>query len=226
MIGGASELSHMQSSGSEEISHMFFGASRRNFMFATHPPLIKRIRKIDEHFDGDFKRFVSEREERRKRRQAAREQEQEQKKKAFDFIPGMDHFEQFESMKFPINPIMLIAGIGIPTEQDVEFSELMVNEIPTAILIAARETFSARCIVFASLLDPNESVLQKQIAIIQRQEIKGTLGIDRADGRESEAATQNIATSRFRNHSGHIVCYVAVTVSRFSRNGELAHHGR
>ena len=175
MIGGASELSHMQSSGSEEISHMFFGASRRNFMFATHPPLIKRIRKIDEHFDGDFKRFVSEREERRKRRQAAREQEQEQKKKAFDFIPGMDHFEQFESMKFPINPIMLIAGIGIPTEQDVEFSELMVNEIPTAILIAARETFSARCIVFASLLDPNESVLQKQIAIIEGQEIKGTL---------------------------------------------------
>ena len=175
MIGGASELSHMQSSGSEEISHMFFGASRRSLMFATHPPLIKRIRKIDEHFDGDFKRFVSQREERRKRREAARKKEKEQKKKAFDFLHGMDQFEQFESMKFPINPIMLIAGIGIPTDQDVEFSELMVNEIPAPILHAARETFSARCIVFASLLDPDEEILQKQIAIIEQQQIKGTL---------------------------------------------------
>ena len=175
MIGGASQMSHMQSGSAEEISHMFFGKSRRSFMFSTHPPLVKRIQKIDEHFDGDFKRFVSDRETKRKRRQAALEQEKEAKKRAFDFLPGVDQFDKFSSMRFPINPIMLIAGIGIPTDQDVEFSELMVNEIPQLLLVAARETFTARCIVFASLLDEQTEVAQKQIAIINQQEIKGTV---------------------------------------------------
>ena len=175
MIGGSSEMSYMKSGAAEEVSHMFFGLSRSSFMFSTHPPLIKRIRKIDEHFDGDFRRFVSEREKRRKRRLEALEQEREQKKRAFDFIPGVDQFDQFDKMKFPINPIMLIAGIGIPTDEDVEFSALMVNEIPGPLLHAARETFTARCIVFASLLDQNEQIRQIQISMIERQEIKGTV---------------------------------------------------
>lgn len=175
MIGGTAEMSLMQAGSAEEISHMFFGNCRKSFMFATHPPLIKRIQKIDEHFDGNFKRFVSEREERRKRRQAALEKEREKKKRVFDFLPGVDQFDQFDSMKFPINPIMLIAGIGIPTQDDVEFSELMVGEIPDALLHAARETFNARCIVFASLLDERDQIHQKQIDIIGQHEIKGTV---------------------------------------------------
>ena len=175
MIGGAQEVSHMQSGNAEEISHMFFGASRSSFMFSTHPPLLKRIRKIDEHFDGDFKRFVSDRELRRQRRQAALEHEREKHKRPFDFLPGVDQFDKFDSMKFPINPIMLIAGIGIPTDQDVEFSELMVNEIPTPLLYAARETFTARCVVFASLLDAADDIRQRQLAIIKDQAIKGTV---------------------------------------------------
>lgn len=175
MIGGTAEMSLMQSGSAEEISHMFFGACRKSFMFSTHPPLIKRIQKIDKHFDGDFKRYVSEREKRRKRRQEAQSKEGKKKKRVFDFLPGVDQFDQFDSMKFPINPIMLIAGIGIPTEDDVEFSELMVNEIAAPLLHAARETFTARCVVFASLLDEREDIHEKQIAIIGQQEIKGTV---------------------------------------------------
>ena len=175
MIGGAQEMSHMQSGSAEEISHMFFGASRSSLMFSTHPPLIKRIRKIDEHFDGDFKRFVSEREERRRRRQAALEKDGEERKRAFDFLPGVDQFDKLDSMKLPINPIMLIAGIGIPTDLDVEFSELMVGEIPAPLSHAARETFMARCVVFASLLDGADEIRQHQLAIISKQEIKGTV---------------------------------------------------
>lgn len=175
MIGGTAEMSLMKAGSAEEISHMFFGSCRQSFMFSTHPPLIKRIRKIDEDFDGDFKRFVSEREKRRQRRQAALEQEREQKKKrAFDFLPGVDQFEQFDSTKFPINPIMLIAGIGIPTDDDVEFSELMVGEIPGALLHAARETFAARCVVFASLLDQRDALRQQQLEMIRTQQMGGT----------------------------------------------------
>ena len=176
MIGGVSEMSHMKSGAAEEISHMFFGSARLNRMFATHPPLIQRISRIDQKFDGNFKRFVSEREEKRRRRQAALENERKDKKKrVFDLLPGVDEFEQLDAMKFPINPIMLIAGIGIPTDDDVEFSKLMVNKIPQPLLHAARETFTARCIVFASLLDPDPVIYQQQIEIIQKREIKGTV---------------------------------------------------
>jgi len=54
-IGGRPETSKMKHAHAEEVSHMFFGSmfgSRRWQLFATHPPLAERIRRIDPTFDG------------------------------------------------------------------------------------------------------------------------------------------------------------------------------
>ena len=56
-IGGAAEHSKMETAEAESISHMFFGDAfmrSAHSMFATHPPLQKRIRRVDPHFDGKF----------------------------------------------------------------------------------------------------------------------------------------------------------------------------
>ena len=77
-------------------------------------------------------------------------------------------------MQLPINPMLLIAGIGIPTEADVEFSGFMVDEIEPSLLHALRETWSARCIVFASLLGNDKAVAEKQLKILLENEAKGS----------------------------------------------------
>lgn len=176
MIGSSSAGSRISSANAEQISHMFFGSSRSSLMFATHPPLLKRINRIDDRFDGDFEKFASERQRRRERFEKKQAEAEERKKeKKFDFLPGMDKFETFEKMNFPINPLILIAGIGIPTSEDVEYSGLLVDEIPNDLREAVRETFSARCVVFASLINDNDSVKRNQLELIADQEAPGTL---------------------------------------------------
>lgn len=56
-IGGYSQGSKINNGRAEEVSHMFFsdGLSRFFFsLFATHPPLITRIRKLEPDFKGEF----------------------------------------------------------------------------------------------------------------------------------------------------------------------------
>jgi Zn-dependent protease with chaperone function len=59
-IGGATEGSELQSHRAEEVSHFFFanGLKSEFFGFATHPPLIERIKALDPSFDGNFPRVV------------------------------------------------------------------------------------------------------------------------------------------------------------------------
>ncbi|WP_372436344.1 M48 family metalloprotease [Vibrio metschnikovii] len=54
-IAGYSPGSTLSAKASDEISHMMFGQSRRRglaALFATHPPLEERIRRIEPYWDG------------------------------------------------------------------------------------------------------------------------------------------------------------------------------
>ena len=53
-IGGWAATSQIASPKAEEISHMFFGKSSMVSYFATHPPLVQRIQRIEPTFDGSF----------------------------------------------------------------------------------------------------------------------------------------------------------------------------
>lgn len=55
-IGGYQAGSRVRHANADEISHLFFGEalSRWTAIFATHPPLAKRIRRLDPHWNGRF----------------------------------------------------------------------------------------------------------------------------------------------------------------------------
>lgn len=59
-IGGAAAGSQLLSDRAEEASHLFFanGLKSRFFGFATHPPLIERIKALDPSFDGNYPEVV------------------------------------------------------------------------------------------------------------------------------------------------------------------------
>jgi len=59
-IGGIAEGSQLQSHRAEEASHLFFanGLKSEFFGFATHPPLLERIRALDPSFDGKYPAVV------------------------------------------------------------------------------------------------------------------------------------------------------------------------
>lgn len=55
-IGGAHAGSRIKNPNADEMSHLFFGEaiSRWSSLFATHPPLAERIKRIDPGWAGDF----------------------------------------------------------------------------------------------------------------------------------------------------------------------------
>ena len=57
-IGALAEGSRVRSPEAPEASHLFFGDAVGHLLgiFATHPPLVERIRRIDPSFDGDSSR--------------------------------------------------------------------------------------------------------------------------------------------------------------------------
>src|SRR6266480_2477874 len=59
-IGGLTDGSRINSPHAEEASHLFFANGLGNSFFATHPPLVERIRALDPSFDGRFPRVIQE----------------------------------------------------------------------------------------------------------------------------------------------------------------------
>ncbi len=178
MIGASSAGSVINSPAAEEASHMFFGSmfGHANRIFATHPPLDERIRRVDPRFDGDFAAFGRLRAEQRQRRESAR-RKQEQARHRIGFPAGrnMPGLPGMMGEQFPVDPLLLVAGIGLPDDDDVEYSELIVNQIPPTLVAAARDVFSARCVVLASLMNSQSDVRDAQLHAVASGEGQATI---------------------------------------------------
>ncbi len=177
MIAVSSEGSQVHAPQAEETSHMFFGSmypvTYLN-IFATHPPLLQRIQKLDPQFDGNFDEYRRQRERRRQHREP----------EARPVPPPTPAFPQFGQRgglpgmlgdQFPVDPLILVAGIGLPDDDDMEYSEFLVDRIPPVLAEAARDVFSARCVVFASLLNRESGVREQQMQAIARLEGSATI---------------------------------------------------
>ena len=57
VIGAPSQFTRIQKADVSEVSHLFFAQSfisRFNFIFATHPPIEQRIKRVEPFWDGQF----------------------------------------------------------------------------------------------------------------------------------------------------------------------------
>jgi Zn-dependent protease with chaperone function len=196
MIGASSQSSRVVAPDAESISHMFFanmfGSKLQNF-FATHPPLVPRIQRIEPSFNGRFDDYL-------KTRHTAsmldsRQEEREHQRRVelmrqFGLgIGGLGALpatgtngsaeagpasagpaKPTEPEPMAINSAAIIANIGSPNNDDVVYSQLLVDHVPDRFLEDCREVFSARCIVFASLLHREPALRQQQLKIITERE--------------------------------------------------------
>jgi Zn-dependent protease with chaperone function len=163
---GRSYLTHPASS---EISHTLFEENAPSFLsgvYATHPPLEKRIGAILPDWDGDFGLL----------KKAA--QEQPNTDASFQNQAGAPQasapLTQQEKMTAVLNSMggmvaaeRLVSKIGSPEAGHIAFAAQLIEEAKGPLVDAAREPSGARAALYFLLLHPQNESRQAQLKLIE-----------------------------------------------------------
>lgn len=174
VIGATHGGSKIESPEAEQLSHMFFANSLSSSlfsMFATHPPLVPRIQKLDNSFNGDFKGYLKI----RQRIAAARAEKRRKEKQPASISPLGKMFPPEIAEKFSVDPTLLLAAIGSPNLKDVKRSQSLLKLLPEQLSIAAHHPFSARCVAFAMLASEDVELREQQLTLLESTEDAPTL---------------------------------------------------
>ena len=145
-IGGWMKGSQITHPRAEEASHIFFGnALGRSFfqLFATHPPLIKRIQRLEPSFNGKFPEI-----------ELYTESATEQVLSKFQSQHrSIEEYPEF----FPVETI------GAVTPLHLKYSHHLLGEIPLRVHQEVRSLLGAQGIVLALLLPSERMKAQKYV---------------------------------------------------------------
>ena len=154
-IGSHMAGSSLNTKASDEMSHMMFGQSKLSGfsgLFATHPPLEERIRRIEPGWDGSFS------------------QSSHRPTTSFenDNVSGFSSGTSTQPEK--------------PTTAELsEVGQQLLNQLPSELVDIAREPYSARFIAFALIFDGSElqrEMIKSQIPNVSQAQLLPWLDYD------------------------------------------------
>lgn len=144
----------------EEVSHMLFGSGYRSLMFATHPPLEKRIARLEKGFqESDISDLAK-----KLREQEHREHVQAQKAEmeAENGLNGKKQGGMFD-------PQAMIDNIGSPEFERIIAAALLTAEMPSGLKSAAHSLEWVPEVLFYCLLDDDSDIRNKQRLIVSQR---------------------------------------------------------
>jgi Zn-dependent protease with chaperone function len=153
-IGGLADGSRVLHHNAQQASHMFFANGRSSFfsnIFATHPPLDKRIMAIDPNFDGTFPDVAA----------AAGVSEEKT-------AVGPEKPPSYPGQSFRFDPNLLLATVGAAQAEHVAHAAGLVRSIPNEIRLAMMDRNGVQAAMFALLLSRDTSVRDAQLASIKQ----------------------------------------------------------
>ncbi|ELB2074672.1 M48 family metallopeptidase [Vibrio parahaemolyticus] len=131
-IGSNVQGSTLNTKASDEMSHMMFGQSKLSgfsSLFATHPPLDERIRRIEPNWDGSYA-------------QHSHAQNTE--------------FDNEQVSGFAVGGGSPASQSASPSEQLSETGQQLISQLPPESVDIAREPYSARFVAFALIFDGSD----------------------------------------------------------------------
>ncbi len=155
-IGSDATGSTLENPAAAEVSHALFGdgvKSSFSNLFATHPPLEERIRKIQPNWNGEFAVTDSP--------AAARAPEAPRPSGA------APHTSREGFLSAILMSDALLSRAGNPSEADVEVAHELLAALPPALHEAAHDAFTARALVYLLLLDEDETISRQQLQFLQ-----------------------------------------------------------
>ena len=158
-IGGWPTHSSLKSARAMEASHMFFGSSVMSLMFATHPPLLKRVMRIEPRFSGPFaetntivhsdSELVDPRSLSMQRASFAASHQ--------SALSGANALES--------KPSVFIEQIGEPTTEHIEHVHGLVDQLERILSEDVRDPLGAVAVIYALLLAPSTDAVVRSAQI-------------------------------------------------------------
>ena len=154
-VGGLTGGGLIKNAHAEELSHLFFSDGiKRIFgagsLFATHPPLAKRVKLLDPTFNGEFTPLTED-----SLYLSGQEEERLPSKKADEARQRGREFIRRSMMAggaVAANPMAMIAQAGVLDALQLEAATALLESVPADLRADAREMLGAQSIVLALLL--------------------------------------------------------------------------
>ena len=159
-IGGALKKIAVYSDGSylksdsEEVSHMLFGDGAKSMIFATHPPLMERIQRIEPGFQEEELKTMAAR---IMRDQARKEKKAEKRAEQHSGAGGGI-----------LDPRGILEGIGHPDLERILMAAALAAGLPEPVKQAAHSTEWAPEVMFYTLLHEDASIRETQLLAIAK----------------------------------------------------------
>lgn len=169
-LGGYAQGSLLQAPRAAEFSHMYFGQGIKihflGSLMATHPPLRERIKRIQPNWDGKYSSasVAKNSETSSPRADAAPLQSELHSNFAQVAAAGIAGASAtVAAAETPAVNASAVDSIGAPSQSHIDYARTLLAAIPSTLLDAAHDPFSARAVIYNLLLDrASEEVRQQQ----------------------------------------------------------------
>lgn len=152
-IGGNHTGSKISNPAAATYSHFYFSNALSGFwdnLFATHPPLDERIKRIQPRWDGKYldphKPITS--------RPKHYQEPKTKKQKVFEAVTTATVLGQLDK-------------IGQPSSAQIKQASSIINSFPISLVEMAKEPLSAQAVILALLSSKDEGVLKQQFSLLE-----------------------------------------------------------
>ena len=163
-IGANAAGSQIENPAGAEISHAFFAQGVSSFfssLFATHPPLDIRIKKLDASWEGDF--HIVDRAEAQ-----AESQAKSQEENARSTSQATDQF-----MGSLATAGIMLNQVGRPNAETLLHAQALLQNIPAHLRSEIAQPYGARGVIYLLLLNTENEVRQAQLKYLQAESDDG-----------------------------------------------------
>jgi len=168
-IGGYASGSVLETPDAPTMSHAYFSNGVSSFLqsiFATHPPLDARIRRIDPRWDGKFLPVT---------RAAEESSEPAQAESA-----RVDPSRLMQTVTGVIVANQMLESIGQTSPAQLDYAVHLVNDIPDAVREAVHDPYGARAVIYCLVIDDKQENVRN--AQVERIKSLGDTGISQLVG--------------------------------------------
>ncbi len=161
VIGGFKEGSRINHAAAYKASHFFFSNALSSWLsqdwWATHPPLVDRIKRIDPSFNGKIETVNT------RHRLLAVETQAQSVMGFAEIVAG----KMGNSEVATLGVDQLIGNIGNPSWEHLKVAEAIAARIPDRLKKFSHEPYTARAVVYALLLDASAKARAVQLDILK-----------------------------------------------------------